>query len=115
MVPDSLAYSRGTLSVAQVEDEIAKFWRELGSSSELGAELDRVGLQPDTLANFPLADSISVRADSSGTDPASVLLIITFAPTANRVLKDVWEKVLLPRILRRWGDDAIGEREHGRK
>jgi hypothetical protein len=112
---DHLVYSRGVLSVAQIQGEIARFWRDLGSSSELGAELGSAGFDTDTLVGIRPEDSISVRADSSGADPASVLLIITFAPTANRVLKDLWAKILLPRIQRRWGDDAIGDRKNGRE
>jgi hypothetical protein len=54
-----------------------------------------------------------LRVGTSGVDPISTLLIITFAPAANRVLKDLWTTVLLPRIRRRWGDDAIGDESRG--
>ena len=115
MVSESLVYSRGMLSVVQVQDEIARFWNELGSSSEIRAELGKAGFQPELLSDIQYADSITVRVDSSGADPASVLLIVAFAPTANRALRDMWEKILLPRILRRWGDDAVGEQKRGQE
>jgi hypothetical protein len=110
MNADQLTYSRGYLSAEQVEHEIARFWADVAASSELRAQLVATGLNFETLDKSNLPDAITVRVDSSGVDPVAVSLVIVFAPTANRILKDVWATVLLPRIRRRWGDDAIGEK-----
>jgi hypothetical protein len=96
------------LSVDQLQAEIALFWAELGSSRELSADLKHAGFNEGRLLSAKDADSITVQVDASGADPASTLLIIALAPTANRVLRDLWSTVLLPRIQRRWGEDAIG-------
>jgi hypothetical protein len=111
---DELTYGRGELSVGEVQQEIAQFWRELGKTPELLAKFDDLGIRPHELDDIEKSDAISVRADSSGADPTSVLIIIAFAPTGNRVLKDIWTSALLPRIRRRWGDDAIGEESNRR-
>jgi hypothetical protein len=84
-----LIYSRGQLSAEQVEQEIVRFWTELNTSSELQAELAADGIDTGALRDMESADAISVRVDSSGVDPVSVSLIIMFAPTYNKILKDV--------------------------
>lgn len=109
MQADELIYGRGELSVGQVQQEITQFWRELDKTPEILAKFDDLGIGARELDAIEKLDAISVRADSSGTDPTSVLIIIAFAPTGNRILKDIWTSTLLPRIRRRWGDDAIGE------
>jgi hypothetical protein len=111
---DELTYSRGQLSADQIQQEIAKFWTELEASSELQEQVAAAGISRDLLGDVDRSDAITVRVDSSGVDPISVALIVAFAPAANRALKDVWTTVLLPRIRRRWGDDAIGDQRRGR-
>jgi hypothetical protein len=111
---EELAYSRGQLSADQVQQEIARFWTELEASPELQEELAGAGISSDLFRDVDPSDAITVRVDSSGVDPISVALIVAFAPAANRALKDVWTTVLLPRIRRRWGDDAIGDQRRGR-
>jgi hypothetical protein len=106
--PYETTYLRGELSAEQLREEISGFWAELKTGSEVQAEVDGAGLNSGVLNGIERAGEITVRVESSGADPASVLLVIAFAPAANRVLKDLWATVLLPRIRRRWGDDAIG-------
>jgi len=110
--PEELIYSRGLLSAEQVQQEIAKFWAELDTSSEIQTELAKAGITGELLRDANPSDAITVRVDSSGVDPETVSLIIVLAPTANRVLKDIWTTVILPRIRRRWGDNAIDDKSH---
>ena len=109
MEPEELTYARGELSAEQLQQEIARFWAELKESQELQEEVAAQGNNMATLRDIESATAIKVRLDSSGTDPASVVLIVALAPSANRALKDLWATILLPRIRRRWGDDAIGD------
>jgi hypothetical protein len=46
-------------------------------------------------------------------DPTTAVLLVSLAPSANRIIKDLWKKIVLPRIRERWGDDAIGEEKRG--
>lgn len=112
MDQEDLTYARGMLSAEQIQSEITRFWHDLETSPELEAELAVSGFNREELGHIQVPDPISVRVGSSGADPISTLLIIAFAPAANRVLKDLWTTVLLPRIRRRWGDDAIGDEGH---
>jgi hypothetical protein len=101
-------YSRGSLPVDQLQDEIARFWSEAKTNPDLQAKISAAGFPSGALDEIDKS-AITLRVGSSGTDPASVILIVALAPTANRALKDVWSTVLLPRIRRRWGDDAVGD------
>ncbi len=112
---DELIYARGELSVESLQREIARFWADAAVSPELQAELAGAGLKYEESGDTESSQQIKVRAGSSGADPASVVLIISLAPSANRVLKDIWADIILPRIKRRWGDDAIGGAQPGRQ
>jgi hypothetical protein len=108
-------YARGELSVDQVQAEIAQFWQAVDNpgSSAMEAELSAAGLDRTTLASIDRTSAITVRVGTSGVDPTTAVLLVTLAPSANRIIKDLWSTVVLPRIRRRWGDDAIGEEKRG--
>jgi hypothetical protein len=106
-VGDELTYYMGELTAEQLQREIAGFWAELEDNPRLRAEVEAAGIDSHLLGDLKDPHAITVRPDSSGADPEAVLLIIAFAPAGNRILKDLWATVLLPRIKRRWGDDAI--------
>lgn len=108
---ENLVYARGELSVGQIEAEVNRFWQELDTSSNpvLEAELSAAGLDRAALAGVDRENAITVRAGTSGVDPNTAVLLVSLAPSANLIIKDLWEKVVLPRIQRRSGADAIGE------
>ena len=111
---ENLFYARGELSVDQIEAEIARFWQDLDKSSHpvLEAELSAVGLDRAALASVDRANAITVRASTSGVDPTTAVLLVSLAPSANLIIKDLW-KVVLTRIRQRSGADAIGEEKRG--
>lgn len=108
---EEFVYARGGLSVDQVQAEITQFWQALdnpgGSALEDGLSAD--GLDRTALVGIDRKNAITVRADTSGADPTTAILLVTLAPSANRIIEGLWTKVVLPRIRRRWGDGAIGE------
>jgi hypothetical protein len=117
---EELLYVRGELSADQVQAAIAQFWQTLdnpGSSAleaELSEQLSKAGLDRAALATIDRENAITVRAARSGVDPIGVVLLVTLAPSTNRIIRDLWATIVLPRIRRRWGDDAIGEEKRGR-
>lgn len=113
---EDFAYARGGLSVEQIQAEIAQFWETLDNpgSSNLEAELSAAAVDRAALAGIDRENAITVRAGTSGADPATVILLVALAPSANRIIKDLWVTVVLPRIRRRWGEDAIGEEKQKR-
>ncbi len=108
-------YARGELSVDQLQAEIAEFWQALDNlgTSDLEAELSAAGLDRTALVGFDRESAITVRAVTSGVDTTTAVLLVSLAPSANLIIKDLWEEVVLPRIKRRRGDDAIGEEKRG--
>jgi len=106
-----LFYTYGVLRVDQLQSEIAQFWQVLDNPGlpDLDAELGAAGLDRAALADVDRENAITVHAVTSGVDPPTAVLLVSLAPSANLVIKDLWEKVVLPRIKRRWGVDAVGE------
>jgi hypothetical protein len=100
-------YGRGTRSADEVQREIDRFWAELDRNDELQAELVGAGLDLSVIPPERRPEAIQVSARGAGLDPASVALVVAFAPVANAVLVSLWEQVLLPRIRDRFGRDAI--------
>jgi hypothetical protein len=88
--------------------EVDRFWEEPESSKELQASLSNAGLDPQDLQQLDQRQLIKLYERGSGFDPGTVALVVAFAPLANKVGQDLWTRLLLPRIRRRWGVDAIG-------
>jgi hypothetical protein len=109
-------YARGELSVERVQAEIAQFWEAFDNpgNSALEAGLGEAAIDRAALADVDRACAITVRAGTSGVDPTTAVILVTLAPSANRVIRDLWATVLLPRIRKRWGEDAIGEEKQKR-
>jgi hypothetical protein len=78
----TIVHQRGTLSAAEVAEEVARI-------------LEEEQAPPDSLA--------AVNPESAGFDPASIALV-----AAGVVARDLWKEVVLPRIKKRWGPDAVG-------
>jgi hypothetical protein len=108
---EELVYARGELSVEEIQSAIAQFWQILDNAGDpaLEGELREAGLERAMLAGVDRKDAIIVQAGSSGVDPTTAVILVTLAPSANLIIKDLWRKVVLPRILKQRGDDAIGE------
>jgi len=112
---EEFVYARGGLSADEIQDEIVQFWQILDNPSSAGLddELSEAGLTRASLADVNRGTAILVRSGHSGVDPATAVLLVSLAPSANLVIKDLWKKIVLPRIRRRWGADAIGEEKPG--
>ena len=111
---ENLFYARGELSVDQIGAEIARFWQDVDKSSNpvLDSDLREAGLDRAALAGVDRENAITVRASTSGVDPTTAVLLVSLAPSANLIIKDLW-KVVLKRIRERSGADAIGEEKRG--
>lgn len=111
-----LVYERGELSVDRLQAEVARFWQDFhdpARSSAVDTELKAAGIDRAAVANVDQQNGITFEATRSGGDTTVVLIAVALAPSANRIVKDLWATVLLPRIKRRWGADAIGQEKRG--
>ncbi|MFJ7093836.1 hypothetical protein ACIQWL_26855 [Streptomyces mirabilis] len=100
---------RGGKSASQVEKMVREVLSEIDADPDLQQEIREQGIDPSDLGPDVVDD---VRQVQSGTDPATLSLIITIVcSVAGPPVRDVWRHVLLPRILDRWGKDVIGDEE----
>lgn len=106
--PTEIRYAPGTWSAGDIQREIDSFWDPLANDDELRQEVRDAGIDISELAGLDRRNAIAVSAGAAGFAPASVALVVAFAPTANAIVARLWETVLLPRIRRRYGQDAIG-------
>ena len=77
----TIVHERGTLSAAEVAEEVARI-------------LEEEQAPPDSL--------VSVNP-GPGFDPTAIALV-----AAGVVARDLWKELVLPRIKKRWGPDAVG-------
>jgi hypothetical protein len=103
-----LLYVRGTRSVEEIQQEIGRFWAEVDESDELRSELAAAAIDRDTLpSGGDREGAVRVGVRGAGLDPTAVAIVVSFAPVANTVLITLWKDVILPRIRRRYGRDAV--------
>jgi hypothetical protein len=103
-----LVYARGTRSADEVQREVDSFWDAFEHDGELRQEVQDAGIELSELDAVNRQGGITVSVRGAGLDPALVSLIVAFAPAVNTVAVSLWKKVLLPRIRRRYGRDAVG-------
>jgi len=53
------------------------------------------------------ATAIKVRWSGAGLGVAGTAVVVAFAPVAAKILSDLWDKVFLPAIEKRWGKGAV--------
>lgn len=97
---------------ADLELALNEAWPQLKVSGSLlnQAALD-AGFAIDEL---PARDALSISKSGAPIVPGAfeLLIAVVGSQAAARVGRDLWEKVLLPYLRRRWGDQAIERGEH---
>jgi len=106
-----LCYSRGTRSVDEVQRDVDEFWAEFVEGEELRKEVENAGFDVTMLDGVDREGAIRVSARGAGIGSETVAIVVAFAPAINAALISLWVKVLLPRIRRQYGRDAIREEQ----
>jgi hypothetical protein len=104
---DELRYTYKNIDKAQLESKLDEFWGGLQQYLDLAAEARAQGVDLEKLHGKPRGEVITVRKEGEGFDPVTTALVVAFAPVAAKVTRDLWEKFVLPRILRDKGQDAL--------
>ena len=105
---DELQYKLGARDSDQLASDIEEFWSTVETDDTLRAELQDADVPVDKLLSIPPSDAIQFEHRGAGIDPATVTLVVAFAPAVNEIVKSAWKEVILPWIRRRRGDDAVG-------
>lgn len=106
----TLRYHSQALNVRELNDILNDLWPQLSdNNSKIRKSAEDAEIDMSELLNLEASEAISVRQDKAGFDPATTAIIVSFAPVAAKITHDLWDKVLLPWILRHKGKDALQE------
>jgi hypothetical protein len=108
-----LEFELSGVKITDIERELNRLQAELGTPGVLRSEAEKLGI--DFTRAAYRRNWITIEPSGHGVDPATAGIIITLtapfakegAKVANKVLMDLWTKVLFPRIEQRLGSDTI--------
>ena len=97
----------------QIEQESLQLLDALKSDPRLREEASQAGID---LSQFDLSVAqasdeslIKVEAEAAGVAPGVIEIVLIFAPVAATIMQDCWTHLILPRLKRKYGVDAIEE------
>lgn len=97
----------GDITPDDVAAEVARALQDLQNDSALRDRLSSEGIDIATIGETKLSEIIAVRSPESGF--AAETVFIAFLPLAVKVATDIWSKLILPRLERKYGADALME------
>ena len=102
-----IRYSYKNIDQQQLESKLDELWRQIQEDSEIATEAEASGISLSDVRGKLRREFITVTREGDGLDPVTTALIVAFAPVVAQVARDLWAKILLPRILRDKGRDAL--------
>lgn len=100
-------YSGRALAESELRSEIAGLWEELKTDSKLRRDAEATQVDLQAVLGMSPDEAFSVSTEGMGLDPATIKLVVSFAPLAAKILGDLWDHVFLPRIRRDKGADSL--------
>lgn len=112
---EEIRYKWADIPAEEYDKDLDDLWRELQNpDSALSREAKDLGIDVEPLRQVDRKDAISVRTEGEGFGGETVAIVVALAPLATATIKmltpiiqDVWKHILLPRILRRKGGEAL--------
>jgi len=105
---DSLTYTPTGVTAREVGEKLDQVWNELNKpGSPLAERAQSLQVDLSQVKGKSRADLVTVNEQGSGLAPATTAIIVAFAPTAAKILRDLWDRILLPRILHDLGSDSL--------
>jgi hypothetical protein len=107
--PETQEYVLDGISVADVTKEIEKIWQQMQQpGSKVSQLVDKKLIDADELEQLKSRSAKeAIIVDKGSAFAGEAAIIVAFAPFAAKVAKDVWEHFILPRLIRRFGDNSI--------
>src|SRR5206468_749057 len=103
---ESIRYSlHDSISIPELQKEVDQLWVQLKTDSRLQEDAKKAGLDVSKLQPLDLKSAITLKQEGAGIEPATIAVVVAFAPVAGKVLSDLWTNVFLPRIKRKFGED----------
>jgi hypothetical protein len=101
-----------TLKLSDLNEMLDRVWLELSKDDGLRRQLTTRGVPLDALRSVDRNQTIQVERHGAGADPLTTTIAITFLPVAakltEKILLDLWDNIILPRIKTKLGEGAIG-------
>lgn len=111
--PHSEEYDLDKVSLKDITEEIDDIWEQLQNPDSAEFELAASnGIDPAVLAELKKhsrSEALTLK-HGQGLDPASIALIVAFAPVAAKITKEVWDNFIFGRLQKRFGTKAIKRR-----
>jgi len=97
-------------SLHQLEESLDELWASLGTDRDLmrRAEVARINLK--RVPPGERARLIKLRRKGAGFEPGSTAVVVGIGLGA-KILRDIWTHLLLPRLRKKYGADALKEKE----
>jgi hypothetical protein len=108
---EQIRYGYKNINLSELEAKLDELWVQLQQESALATEATKQGISLGELRGKKRNEVIEVRKEGEGFDPATTALIVAFSPLVAKVAKDLWTNILLPRILKAKGKDALTPKE----
>ena len=100
-------YILRNISLSELSKVVDELWGKLQTDPQTQQAAREEGIAPEKLSSMVRTDVLSIRRDSSGFDPITTAVVVAFSPVAARIVTDVWEKFILPKLLQLKGDDSL--------
>lgn len=105
---EELHYTPSGVSQAYIDHKLDEFWGELQKpDSDVTRHARETGIPLEALRDLERRQAVTVEFEGSGLDPVATALIVSFAPIVAKIVRDLWDNVFLPRILREKGANAL--------
>jgi len=104
----AMRFRRGQAGARQLHDEVQLALRELDDPGSDAARRARgAGLSAETLASA----EVTLAEEQQGLDPVTTTILVTIVTEFGvRVATTLWDAVVLPRLKRKFGVKALGEK-----
>jgi len=99
-----LRYALDGMPLADLRTEVDRLWNQLTIGSELRTHAEQAGIDVSSVEKMSASEAFTIKRDSSGLDPATTAVIVSFSPVAAKILQDIWQKIILPRIQKEKGE-----------
>ena len=100
------------LDLEKVNQEINRAWSSGLQDPQFLDQLRKQGVDPATLPQTG-TEVIEVEKEGEGITPEEIKLLVSIgtslAPVIAKIIKDLWVRVILPRIRADQGEDSIGK------
>lgn len=109
-----IEYQLSGPSLKEVEQTVDKLWEGLTTDPQSLRRAKEAKINLNRLPPGRRNRFIKLRRKGSGIDPLSTVIGVSITLGA-KVVKDVWNHVLLPRLRKQYGDRSLKETEAPKK